>query len=109
MEPEHEGYVRKHWPAQAPKVRVLGIPDVYEPDDPELRDRLTEVVRGLLAEASGDLARLPGRVPAPRGAPAESSRTVRARAQARRRLLSRNRMAARTAATSSSRLNGLTR
>jgi hypothetical protein len=50
MEPEHEAYVRKHWPAQAEKVRVLGIPDDYEPDDEELRDRLTEVVRGLLAE-----------------------------------------------------------
>jgi predicted protein tyrosine phosphatase len=50
METEHEAYIRKHWPAQAGKVRVLGIPDVYEPDDEELRDRLTEVVRGLLAE-----------------------------------------------------------
>ena len=50
METEHEAYVRKHWPAQAEKVRVLGIPDVYEPDDEKLRDRLTEVVRGLLAE-----------------------------------------------------------
>lgn len=53
MEAEHEAYIRKHWPAQVQKVRVLGIPDVYEPDDVELRDRLTEVVRGLLAEASG--------------------------------------------------------
>jgi hypothetical protein len=50
MESEHEAYIRKHWPDQVPKVRVLGIPDVYEPDDEELRDRLTEVVRGLLAE-----------------------------------------------------------
>jgi predicted protein tyrosine phosphatase len=53
METEHEAYVRKHWPAEARKVRVLDIPDVYQPDDAELRDRLTEVVRGLLAEASG--------------------------------------------------------
>ena len=51
MEPEHEAYIRKHWPSYVRKVRVLGIPDVYEPDDPELRDRLTEVVRELLAEA----------------------------------------------------------
>ena len=50
MEPEHDAYIRKHWPAYAGKVRVLGIPDVYDPDDPELRDRLTEVVRGLLEE-----------------------------------------------------------
>ena len=68
MEPEHETYVRKQWPAQAPKMRVLGIPDVFEPDDPELRDRLTKVVRGLLAEASGD-ARSPAGCPAP-GRPA---------------------------------------
>jgi predicted protein tyrosine phosphatase len=53
MEAEHDAYIRKHWPAEARKVRVLGIPDVYEPDDMELRDRLTEVVRGLLVEALG--------------------------------------------------------
>jgi protein-tyrosine-phosphatase len=53
MEPEHAAYVRKHWPGHGRKLRVLGIPDVYEPDDEELRDRLTEVVRGLLAEGSG--------------------------------------------------------
>ena len=41
MEPEHEAYIRKHWPEHARKVRVLGIPDIYEPDDAELRDRLT--------------------------------------------------------------------
>ncbi len=54
MEAEHEAYIRKHWPGQVRKVRVLGIPDVYEPDDEELRDRLTDVVRGLLSQASGD-------------------------------------------------------
>jgi protein-tyrosine-phosphatase len=53
METEHADYIRKHWPGQARKARVLGIPDVYEPDDEELRDRLTDVVRGLLAEGSG--------------------------------------------------------
>jgi protein-tyrosine-phosphatase len=53
MEDEHAAYIRKHWPGQTRKVRILGIPDVYEPDDQELRDRLTEVVRGLLAEGSG--------------------------------------------------------
>lgn len=50
MEAEHEAYIRKHWPAQARKVRVLGIPDVYEPDDEDLRDQLTDVVRGLLTD-----------------------------------------------------------
>ncbi len=53
MEEEHAAYIRKHWAGQARKVRVLGIPDVYEPDDEELRQRLTDVVRGLLAEGSG--------------------------------------------------------
>jgi predicted protein tyrosine phosphatase len=53
MEAEHAAYVRKHWSGQAGKVRVLGIPDVYEPDDEELRQRLTDVVRGLLEERPG--------------------------------------------------------
>jgi hypothetical protein len=63
MEADHETFIRKHWPGHAPKVRVLGIPDVYEPDDPELRERLTEVVRGLLAEAGAE----PGSDTRPRG------------------------------------------
>jgi predicted protein tyrosine phosphatase len=52
MEEEHRAYIRKRWPGDVGKVRVLGIPDVYEPQDEELRDRLTDVVRGLLAEES---------------------------------------------------------
>ena len=52
MEPEHETYIRKQWPTHGRKIRVLGIPDIFEPDDPALRDRLTDVVRGLLAESS---------------------------------------------------------
>ena len=54
MEAEQEAYIRKEWPAQASKVRVLGIPDIYEPDDLELRDRLTAVVRELLGAAGPD-------------------------------------------------------
>jgi hypothetical protein len=49
------------------KVRVLGIPDVYEPDDPELRERLTEVVRGLLAETGAEPGRDSGSDTRPRG------------------------------------------
>ena len=52
MEPEHETYIRKQWPAHGRKIRVLVIPDIFEPGDPELRDRLTDVVHGLLAESS---------------------------------------------------------
>jgi predicted protein tyrosine phosphatase len=51
METEQLAYIRKRWPARVRKVRVLDIPDVYNPDDEELRARLTDVVRGLLAEA----------------------------------------------------------
>ena len=52
MEPEQAAYVRRRWPAQARKIRVLGIPDVYEADDKTLQDRLTDVVRTLLADES---------------------------------------------------------
>jgi predicted protein tyrosine phosphatase len=67
METEHAAYIEKRWPTQLPKVRVLGIPDVYEPDDEELRDRLTEVVLALLAEASGADSAPGSRPPGPRG------------------------------------------
>ena len=67
MEPEHAAHIQRHWPAQMSKVRVLGIPDIYDPDDEELRDRLTEVVRGLLAEASGGGPGPGFRPPGPRG------------------------------------------
>jgi predicted protein tyrosine phosphatase len=67
METEHAAYIEKRWPTQLPKVRVLGIPDVYEPDDEELRDRLAEVVRALLAEASGADSAPGSRPPGPRG------------------------------------------
>jgi protein-tyrosine-phosphatase len=53
METEHHAYIRKRWPGHAGKVRVLGIADVYEPDDEELRARLTQVVRGLLDGGAG--------------------------------------------------------
>lgn len=55
MEQEQEAHIRKRWPAQADKIRVLGIPDIYQPHDETLRSLLTEVVRTLLADE------LPGR------------------------------------------------
>ena len=51
METEQLAYIRKRWPLHVGKARILDIPDVYNPDDEELRMRLTDVVRGLLAEA----------------------------------------------------------
>jgi protein-tyrosine-phosphatase len=32
MEPMHEAFIRARWPAQAGKVRVVGIPDIYVRD-----------------------------------------------------------------------------
>lgn len=61
METEQLAYIRQRWPATIRKVRVLDIPDVYEPHDEELRTRLTDVVRGLLAEQPSPAADRPPR------------------------------------------------
>ena len=51
MESEHGAHIRERWPLHGSKVRVLGIPDDYEPGDPVLRDRLTTHILSLLSEA----------------------------------------------------------
>jgi predicted protein tyrosine phosphatase len=48
MESRHDVEIRHHWPDYASKVRVLGVPDDYDPDAPELRRILTEKIRALL-------------------------------------------------------------
>jgi hypothetical protein len=48
MEPGHLAEVRAHWADQAHKVRVLGVPDDYDPDEPELRSLLMGKIRELL-------------------------------------------------------------
>lgn len=53
MEPVHEAHIRTCWPEQAGKVRVLGIPDDYDPGDPELQDLLTRHIVALLGAAGG--------------------------------------------------------
>lgn len=50
MEPEHLAYIRRHWPDQVARVRVLDVPDDYVPDEPELRELLTAKVRALLED-----------------------------------------------------------
>jgi protein-tyrosine-phosphatase len=50
MEPEHEGYIRERWPLHGSKLRMLAIPDIYQPDDPVLRDLLARHIRALLDE-----------------------------------------------------------
>lgn len=50
MEPAHEIFIRERWPIPGDRIRVLGIPDIYRPGDPDLRKLLTEHVRSLLTE-----------------------------------------------------------
>jgi protein-tyrosine-phosphatase len=50
MEPVHEATVARLWPDQAHKVRVLDVPDLYEPDERELREVLAPKIEALLAE-----------------------------------------------------------
>ncbi len=52
MEQEQEAHIRRRWPAQADKIRVLGIPDIFERGDETLQTLLTDVVRTLLADGS---------------------------------------------------------
>jgi protein-tyrosine-phosphatase len=53
MEDRQQAYIAERWASAAGKVRVLGIPDVYLPGDPVLRDLLTTHVLLLLDEAEG--------------------------------------------------------
>ena len=52
MEKAQEAHIRRRWPEHASKIRVLGIPDIYEPHDETLQALLTDVVRTLLADES---------------------------------------------------------
>jgi len=57
MEPTHEDYIRSRWRAAAPKIRVLGIPDIYMPGDPTLKDLLATHILSLLTEGAQERAR----------------------------------------------------
>lgn len=67
MEEAHLAEIRRHWPDQVGKVRVLGIPDDYDPEESELRELLRARVRALLDDlgparsAPDDPARRPVR------------------------------------------------
>jgi predicted protein tyrosine phosphatase len=50
MEPRHLAEIRNLWPDQAKKVRVLRVPDDYEPGEENLRQLLTEKLKGLVTE-----------------------------------------------------------
>jgi predicted protein tyrosine phosphatase len=48
MEPQHRELIRRLWPDYTAKVRVLDVPDDYEPSEPELRRALLPKIRALL-------------------------------------------------------------
>ena len=50
MEDAHLAVIRRRWPRHLRKVRVLDVPDDYEPAEPELRELLEERIRTLLAD-----------------------------------------------------------
>ena len=50
MEPAHLAMVARRWPQQVAKVRMLDVPDDYDPDEPDLRVLLIPKLRCLLAE-----------------------------------------------------------
>ena len=52
MEPAHEAFIRARFPLYGSKVRVLDIPDIYQPGDPVLREILATHILGLLKGAS---------------------------------------------------------
>lgn len=53
MEEEHRDHIARLWPDHLSKVRVLGIPDLYEPDEAELCQLLLPKIRALLEELAG--------------------------------------------------------
>lgn len=50
MEARHLSEIRSLWPDHVRKVRVLEVPDDYDPGEPELRGLLTEKLKALLTE-----------------------------------------------------------
>lgn len=45
--------IRRDWPDQLGKVRVLGVPDDYDPGEGALRELLSPKLRALVAELEG--------------------------------------------------------
>jgi len=50
MEPAHQALIARRWPQQGAKVRLLDVPDDYDPDEPDLRALLMPKLCALLAE-----------------------------------------------------------
>ena len=51
MEAAHREVIQRQWPRPGEKVRVLGVPDDYDPGEPELRALLRTKIRALLDES----------------------------------------------------------
>jgi predicted protein tyrosine phosphatase len=61
MEAGHAAEIERQWPDHTPKLRVLDVPDDYDPEEPELRALLTTKVRALLADLQPARSRSRGR------------------------------------------------
>jgi predicted protein tyrosine phosphatase len=48
MDAGHATEIERQWPAHSSKLRVLGVPDDYDPEEPELRELLTAEIRTLV-------------------------------------------------------------
>jgi predicted protein tyrosine phosphatase len=48
MDDGHAAAIERRWPTHAPKLCVLGVPDDYDPEEPELRELLTTRIRALV-------------------------------------------------------------
>jgi predicted protein tyrosine phosphatase len=60
MERDHMAHIQQYWPDHLRKVRILDIPDDYDPSEGELHALLREKLRALLGSLD-DLARRSGR------------------------------------------------
>lgn len=57
MEPAHLALIARRWPQQVAKVRMLDVPDDYDPDEPDLRELLIPKLRALVVELDPVLPR----------------------------------------------------
>jgi predicted protein tyrosine phosphatase len=58
MERAHVAHIQQFWPDHARKVRILNVPDDYDPSEGELHAVLREKIKTLL-DSLADLARRP--------------------------------------------------
>jgi predicted protein tyrosine phosphatase len=54
-EPAHQALIARRWPQRVAKVRLLDVPDDYDPNEPALRALLIPKLRTLLAILSSSI------------------------------------------------------